>query len=503
MRYALRVTKRLASACVFLLGSVSLFAVPVACSNSKEVPLPVQDAAPAEAAFCSQAAFVGAPYGVRCGDFVDERGRTVLFHGINARVEGIFDVTFDDGRKALEPIPAFTAQDAARIRALGFNSIRLPINWSAIEPTEDGGIKSAYLDKIAAFLALAKGAGLAVLLDLHQDAYSKEIGEDGAPYWAIVPEPPAKLEGPLEDLAARRYSVPVLRAFSTFFGPTEDGIRLRARFAAMAAAVAKRFADDPTVIGLEVFNEPVANDDVVEAFHREVIPVIRAAATTKLVFFEPSVNRNANDRAPIGTGLLAPGTVYAPHVYTFSFTGGGDDGGVYDRDALAPSNAAARLEANGWEAPLAITEYGYDPKSPAFRSYVELQHTLQDEARASAFLWLWKESSQGSWGYFDTDDKGVTTERPAAVEALSWVRLEAVAGKLESVRFDKAAKVFEAKFEGRPSITAPNLVSLGETPGFATFEAKCDGQVVAVERTEPLQIPCSGDGPHVIRVQGL
>ena len=39
---------------------------------------------------------------------VDRSGRQVVLRGVNARVQGLFDVTFDDGRIALQPIPAFT-----------------------------------------------------------------------------------------------------------------------------------------------------------------------------------------------------------------------------------------------------------------------------------------------------------------------------------------------------------------------------------------------------------
>ncbi|HEY6035212.1 MAG TPA: hypothetical protein VIV58_13150, partial [Kofleriaceae bacterium] len=38
----------------------------------------------------------------------DDQGRIALLHGVNARIAGVFDVTFDDGRTALEPIPALT-----------------------------------------------------------------------------------------------------------------------------------------------------------------------------------------------------------------------------------------------------------------------------------------------------------------------------------------------------------------------------------------------------------
>src|SRR6478735_10346972 len=65
----------------------------------------------------------------------DEQGRIAVLRGVNARVEGVFDVTFSDGRIPLEPIPALEAADCRRMRELGIDLWRLPINWSGIEPT--------------------------------------------------------------------------------------------------------------------------------------------------------------------------------------------------------------------------------------------------------------------------------------------------------------------------------------------------------------------------------
>jgi endoglycosylceramidase len=65
----------------------------------------------------------------------DEQGRVALLRGVNGRVQGVFDVTFSDGRVELEPIPELLASDCLRMRQLGFDLLRLPINWSGIEPT--------------------------------------------------------------------------------------------------------------------------------------------------------------------------------------------------------------------------------------------------------------------------------------------------------------------------------------------------------------------------------
>ena len=118
----------------------------------------------------------GRQFRLHGGRLVDERRREVTLRGVNARVEGVFDVTFGDGRLPLEPIPAFDDGDAATMARLGLNLLRLPISWSALEPVR-GRFDAAYLDRIAAVVALCRAHGIVVLLDFHQDAFSKEIGE--------------------------------------------------------------------------------------------------------------------------------------------------------------------------------------------------------------------------------------------------------------------------------------------------------------------------------------
>ncbi len=89
-----------------------------------------------------------APLSTRCGNLVDAQGRSVVLFGVNARVEGVFDVDLGPGRVPLQPIPPFTLDDARRMRAAGFNVLRLPMQWSGVEPTEGGGFSTAYLARV-------------------------------------------------------------------------------------------------------------------------------------------------------------------------------------------------------------------------------------------------------------------------------------------------------------------------------------------------------------------
>jgi endoglycosylceramidase len=267
------------------------------------------------------------PLGSDDTHFRDAEGRTVFLRGVNARVEGVFDVTLSGDRVPVEEIPELTSADCARMAELGFNVLRLPINWSGIEPEPDQ-YSEPYLLAVDAAIECAWNAGVYVIVDLHQDAYSKEIGEDGAPLWAIVPEPEMLLEGPLEDLADRRLSTQVAKAFESFFA-TGDPHGLQAAFIDVLALVGTRYAGHPGVIGFEIFNEPVIQGNLLYPFTFAAAERLRAVAPEKLVFFEPPVFRNQLDSSPLAAAPFpVPGGVYSPHVYTEV----GSSFSIYDLD---------------------------------------------------------------------------------------------------------------------------------------------------------------------------
>ncbi|MCB9661171.1 MAG: cellulase family glycosylhydrolase [Polyangiales bacterium] len=447
------------------------------------------------------------PLSTRCQQFVDAEGRTVVLHGINARVEGLFDVTFDDGRVALEDIPEFTLADARRMRAMGFNLLRLPVNWSGIEPadTQPPTYDPTYLARLREVVDTCGEAGLFVLIDFHQDAYSKEIGEDGAPLWAISPEPNMLLEGPLTDLGARRGAGQTLAAFRTFFGDTEPGPTLRGRFASMAARVASDYVGDDTVIGYEIFNEPVAGDADTLRLNRDVGRAILAVDPGHLIVFEPQATFRVvfNRSGSVGAPFDVPGGVYAPHIYTLSFSGTEADLLAFTRASLRPANRSAYEEAVAWQTPLLVGEFGINPRGTRGLEYLELQLDLQDEFGASGAFWVWKEDSQGSWGLFDREG-AAWIERDDLRAVLSRPMPERIAGQPLWWRYDRESRTLDIAYEGDPSVHDPTEVYI---PGAAdytdAFSVRCDGRARDVERdpaTGLVAVPCHGRGAHLVQV---
>src|SRR5207249_588974 len=128
---------------------------------------------------------------------------------------------------------------------------------------------------------VCRAHGILVLLDFHQDAFSKEIGEDGAPRWVLDlilgPNNYPYLGGPLTDLQARRFAPATLEAFRQLF---RNAAGVQDDLAAAAAVVARRFAREPAVLGYETLNEPLAflipnGGAALLAFHVRVANAIR------------------------------------------------------------------------------------------------------------------------------------------------------------------------------------------------------------------------------------
>lgn len=480
-----------------------IVAMVASCSSKEAAPT-----AALPSRTCNEAVTLGA----RCGQLIDAEGRVVIYRGINARVRGVFDADLGAGKVALmPPIPELTDADLERMRRIGFDLLRLPINWSALEPDDATPPKydAAYLTRVTNAIALAKKHDVKVLVDIHQDAYSKFIGQDGAPLWAISPPPTTLLEGPLDNLGDRRLSKQVLNAFQTFFSRTSpEGERLRARFSAMAAHVSEALRGNDAVLAIELFNEPQATDAQLRAFHNEVTAAIRKIDATRMIAFEPSATRNFFDYATIPSEpLTAAGSIYAPHVYTKVFTMGCDDKcrDTFSIEDLRPSNEAARAEADGWQAPLLISELGFDPRSPRFGDWVAFQLELEDELMASSAWWLWKENSEGSWGFYDwsaaTDS---WTERVSARKAFARIQPRAIAGWPQRWHYDRAKQRFELIVSGDRAVKAPHVIHVpfpGDGP--ARYKVSCDGKPIAAtpDSRGDLDVACHGDGIHTIVVE--
>src|SRR5262245_48261411 len=229
--------------------------------------------------------------------FVDAQGRTVILRGVNLggsskvprrpdgathRREGFLDhrnVSFV-GR----PFPLEEADEHfGRLRAWGFNFLRLLVTWEAIEHAGPGLYDEAYLDYIRAIAARAGDFGLDLYIDPHQDMWSRFSGRARAPGWTpeAVGLDPGKLaatgaavvhalhEGPLPRMIWPSNETRLASAtmFSLFFAgsrfapatriagePAQEF--LQRHYIGAIQRLAERLRDLPHVVGYDTLNEP-------------------------------------------------------------------------------------------------------------------------------------------------------------------------------------------------------------------------------------------------------
>ena len=96
----------------------------------------------------------------------NEAGARVLLSGVNVNGLGEYFQANPD----FAPTVPLGSDDFEQIAALGFNSVRLIVSWSALEPTR-GAYDTAYVDRIREAVDQAADNGLYTVLDMHQDAY--------------------------------------------------------------------------------------------------------------------------------------------------------------------------------------------------------------------------------------------------------------------------------------------------------------------------------------------
>jgi hypothetical protein len=131
--------------------------------------------------------------------FKDEHGRTLILRGVNlggsSKVpfrpngathirEGFFghrNVSFV-GR----PVPLAEADEhLARLREWGLTFVRFLVTWEAVEHAGPGIYDEEYLDYVYAVVRKAGEYGITLLIDPHQDVWSRFSGGDGAPGWTL------------------------------------------------------------------------------------------------------------------------------------------------------------------------------------------------------------------------------------------------------------------------------------------------------------------------------
>ena len=186
--------------------------------------------------------------GTSSTSFIDSSGREVILNGVN-----LIDKDANDGfMEQHDPDTIFS-----NLKKWGFNSLRLGVTWADIEPQPlqyDDNI----LGQIEEWVQVADSYDVKIILDMHQDIYSAEFGEDGAPGWACFPE--GGKHRTLDFWSGPYFiSDAVQTSFENFWNNKTvpaSGIGLQDHYAKMWKYVVENLKQYDNVVGYDIMNEP-------------------------------------------------------------------------------------------------------------------------------------------------------------------------------------------------------------------------------------------------------
>lgn len=284
----------------------------------------------------------------------------------------------------------FTDEDAAFLRGLGLNSLRVPFNYRHFE--DDGApfvIKEEGFRLLDTVIDSCARHGIYTILDLHAlpGAQNQHWHSDNPTQWA-------------QFWSQRQFQDRVVNLWEH---------------------VAERYKDNPWVAGYNPVNEPAdAHGDGIRPFYERLESAIRAVDPRHILFLDG--NRYSTQFDQLGDPM--PNCVYTAHDYALP---GFVDGGPYpgesrgkfvDRDVVEETFLERTAYMRETGTPIWVGEFGPvytgDPAQDAQR-YRLLQDQLEIYQRHEASWALWTYKDIGLQGVVHADPDSAYLRRIAPV----------------------------------------------------------------------------------------
>ena len=454
---------------------MGVFLLSIACGAPDPAPTPVP-VAPTTTAPALRPLHTEGPW------FVDDGGGVVVLRGYNvsARAKVPPFRVLDHPERDLDALPG-----------LGANVVRLATVWEQVEP-ERGVRDEEALRALDAVIDRAAELGLYVIVDLHQDGYSRYVAGgcgDGFPAWAhpagVTLLPPDN--GPTcADWAFRMAADPAVHRSYRGFYADEAGIRTA--WLAYVRDLAARWSDHPGVLGYDLVNEPWGSEvEELAPLYADAGAVILARDADALLFLEGHLSTNAGFPTALPRPTM-PNVVYAPHFYETVVQ--------LTRMSFGPTvvmeNAFTTMAwtAREWNVPLFLGEYGIAADARGARDHVAAHLDALDARFASGAQWSWTPA----WDPVHLD--GWNGEDLSVVDDAGRLRANAVV-RPRPVRIAGTPVAFEA------TDTSAKLVwdvdaARGATelfvPGGARHTFTVEGPVACTEDQAGSRIHCLGRG---------
>lgn len=368
---------------------------------------------------------LGAPAGPHGDGFVRAAGRGLTVNGepVRLRAVNFSNGYYDDvhGSDLLDS-PHHGEQDLARVREMGFDSIRFAIdgNWYLDDPE----VFWQWLDRNVGW---ARQHGVRLILDLHVP-----IGG----FW---------LDRGSEDYSFDLWSDP----------------ELRQQNAALWREIADRYQDEPTVAAYDLLNEPVTTDSTGEQwqdFAGQLVEAVRSVDEHHLLVVEGvhGVDGLFGTAGEDPHFLVDDDNVmydfhfYEPFAYTHQFAGwipAGDGGSYPDPDAVLATGEPRRLGESS------IDTESLPTGTSSWVEYDSGEVVIDDESAAAAAPVAVVDGGMRGTAHFDavtvteyapdgTEIREVVDDRISG-DALNWYEWQSREGAAPAVDFERESSGHE------------------------------------------------------------
>lgn len=454
--------------------------------------------------------------------FVDETGRTRLFHGVNAvyKVPPYYPMV--DG---FDPQLSLSDRDMQDLQRWGFNALRLGVMWPGVAPT-NGTFNETYIDVMASIIKKLGSYGIYTIVDAHQDLFTRQCCGEGAPDWAVdfgsfsLPFPlpatgatvfPKDKNGypPLSEclkygFGQFYFAEQTMAAFQSLY---DNRRGIQDGFISYWSKLAQTFKDSPYVLGYELINEPFAGN--VYANPSLIVPgvadranlypmyqrlhrAIRQWDDQHVIFYECATNDLWEVGFPEGPGGHAydDRQAFAYHIYCGPQDSDGSPGSVILCDAedtyfYSLYNSTIKRLGGGYF----MTEFGAMANNSRGIDNMRYLTGQADRHLSSWTYWQFK-------GYNDI----TTSSQPTAesfydaagelevnkVKALSRTYARAIAGTPTAMNFDPETSVFQLTYILNLKVSQPTEIYLNEEYYYA------NGYVVSVVPSQIVQAKSPG-----------
>jgi endoglycosylceramidase len=347
--------------------------------------------------------------------FKDSAERSIIYHGVNI---------CNYSKHSEDYLPWHKEEDYARLKAWGINLVRFTVFWDAIEPKRNE-CDFDYLKKVSEHVELLGRYGIDVILDIHQDVYSKKFNGNGFPLWAVLDEgKPFKAQKEW----ALGYLQPAVQATAKNFWRSAD---LKVRYQSVIRLLAEDVGKLPNVIGIDIFNEPFPylpilfnfEKKYLSKFYKEALVLADACRYKKPLFFEPWMCASAGIPTYLDPELCKGNSVYFPHSYLPLAESRKNYGKFYKLITAIGCRIRAK-EAQLFNSPLIYGEWGIAPNVKGYLNYAFDFIELAEKYQASWIWWSYDKIQHSGNGLIDN-----TGKEQEIVRVLSHVYPQKIAGK--------------------------------------------------------------------------